>query len=135
MVRYDTRFVGFGWNKVRDKLYHYHYHYLKVSHMMALASMQYELLVLPDVFLVHLPHAPSHEITRCLILDFLDKFLDLKSTAHNILEYCPQDQILSGRTVQVPDRGELQVLPRLAQDGVQQRAGGEKGQGQNMSSP
>jgi len=50
VVRYDTRFVGFGWNKV--------------SHMLSLSALQYELVVLPDVFLIHLPHAPSIEITR-----------------------------------------------------------------------
>ena len=48
--RYDTRFVGFGWNKV--------------SHMLALQSDHFDLVVVPDVFLVHLPHAPSMEIGR-----------------------------------------------------------------------
>jgi len=47
---FDTRFVGFGWNKV--------------SHMMRLASEGWEFVVLPDVFLLHLPHAPSLDITR-----------------------------------------------------------------------
>ena len=48
--KFDTRFVGFGWNKV--------------SHMMRLASEGWEFVVLPDVFLLHLPHAPSLDITR-----------------------------------------------------------------------
>lgn len=50
VVRYDTRFVGFGWNKV--------------SHMLALFAEKYELVVLPDVFIIHIPHAPSMEIMR-----------------------------------------------------------------------
>ena len=61
----------------------YFYHYPQVSHMMALASMQYELLVLPDVFLVHLPHAPSHEITRCRILNIFGQIWDSKSPVFN----------------------------------------------------
>ena len=47
---FDTRFVGFGWNKV--------------SHTMRLDAEGWEFVVLPDVFLLHLPHAPSLEITR-----------------------------------------------------------------------
>ncbi len=46
--RYDQRFVGFGWNKVEF-----------IAH---LASLQFEFLVLPDVFIVHLPHAPSPDL-------------------------------------------------------------------------
>eukprot|EP00092_Neocalanus_flemingeri_P000772 GFUD01000821.1.p1 GENE.GFUD01000821.1~~GFUD01000821.1.p1 ORF type:complete len:719 (-),score=183.27 GFUD01000821.1:221-2377(-) len=50
MVRYDTRFLGFGWNKV--------------SHIMALYAEKYEFVVLPDVFIIHQPHSPSMEIGR-----------------------------------------------------------------------
>lgn len=50
IVRYDTRFVGFGWNKV--------------SHIMALDAEEYEFVVLPDVFIIHQPHSPSMEIGR-----------------------------------------------------------------------
>ena len=50
MVRYDTRFLGFGWNKV--------------SHIMALYAEEYEFVVLPDVFIIHQPHSPSMELGR-----------------------------------------------------------------------
>lgn len=46
--RYDERFVGFGWNKV--------------SHVMELTAQGYELVVLPEAFMVHMPHAPSADI-------------------------------------------------------------------------
>ncbi|XP_053416367.1 xylosyl- and glucuronyltransferase LARGE2 isoform X2 [Nycticebus coucang] len=48
--RYDPRFVGFGWNKV--------------AHIMELDAQEYELLVLPEAFAIHLPHAPSLDISR-----------------------------------------------------------------------
>lgn len=48
--RYDRRFLGFGWNKV--------------SHSMELAVRGYEFRVVPDAFIVHMPHAPSFEIAR-----------------------------------------------------------------------
>ena len=47
---YDTRFVGFGWNKV--------------SHTMELHVMGYEFVVLPNAFIVHMPHAPSLDIAK-----------------------------------------------------------------------
>ena len=47
---YDTRFIGFGWNKV--------------SHTMELYAQGYEFIVLPDAFIIHSPHAPSVDITR-----------------------------------------------------------------------
>lgn len=50
VTRYDERFVGFGWNKV--------------SHIMELAAQGYEFVVLPDAFIVHMPHAPSLDITN-----------------------------------------------------------------------
>ncbi|KAI1237915.1 Glycosyltransferase-like protein LARGE2, partial [Lamprotornis superbus] len=48
--RYDQRFVGFGWNKV--------------SHIMELDAQEYELLVLPNAFMIHMPHAPSFDISK-----------------------------------------------------------------------
>ncbi|XP_055989128.1 xylosyl- and glucuronyltransferase LARGE2 isoform X2 [Sorex fumeus] len=48
--RYDPRFVGFGWNKV--------------AHVVELDAQEYELLVLPEAFTIHLPHTPSLDISR-----------------------------------------------------------------------
>ncbi|KAF6103966.1 LARGE xylosyl- and glucuronyltransferase 2 [Phyllostomus discolor] len=48
--RYDPRFVGFGWNKV--------------AHIVELDAQDYELLVLPEAFAIHLPHTPSPDISR-----------------------------------------------------------------------
>ena len=45
-----SRFVGFGWNKV--------------SHAMALSARGYDFVVLPNVFIIHMPHAPSLDIAR-----------------------------------------------------------------------
>ena len=50
LPRYDQRFVGFGWNKV--------------SHVMELAAQGCQFLVLPNIFAIHLPHAPSLDIAR-----------------------------------------------------------------------
>ncbi|CAH2055874.1 unnamed protein product, partial [Iphiclides podalirius] len=47
--KYDTRFSGFGWNKV--------------SHSVELRAQGYRAVVLPGAFVVHTPHAPSHDIT------------------------------------------------------------------------
>ncbi|KAL8169636.1 UNVERIFIED_CONTAM: LARGE xylosyl- and glucuronyltransferase 2 [Gekko kuhli] len=47
---YDQRFVGFGWNKV--------------SHVMELDAQEYEFLVLPNAFIIHMPHAPSFDISK-----------------------------------------------------------------------
>lgn len=49
-VRYDTRFVGFGWNKV--------------SHIMELHHAGYEFVVLPEAFVIHMPHSPSLDISK-----------------------------------------------------------------------
>ncbi|XP_062512933.1 xylosyl- and glucuronyltransferase LARGE2s-like [Corticium candelabrum] len=48
--RYDERFVGFGWNKV--------------SHIMELDVQGYDFIVLPNAFTIHMPHAPSFDITK-----------------------------------------------------------------------
>ena len=50
VVPYDERFVGFGWNKV--------------SHVMELAALETEFVVLPNAFIIHFPHAPSLEIAK-----------------------------------------------------------------------
>ncbi|XP_013415637.1 LARGE xylosyl- and glucuronyltransferase 1-like isoform X2 [Lingula anatina] len=47
---YDQRFVGFGWNKV--------------SHIMELDAQGYEFVVLPNAFIIHMPHAPSFDIAK-----------------------------------------------------------------------
>ncbi|CAB3225466.1 unnamed protein product [Arctia plantaginis] len=47
--KYDTRFSGFGWNKV--------------SHSVELRAQGYRAVVLPGAFVLHTPHAPSHDIT------------------------------------------------------------------------
>lgn len=47
---FDRRFLGFGWNKV--------------SHTMELAASGFSFMVLPDVYAVHLPHAPSASIVQ-----------------------------------------------------------------------
>ncbi|RWS09293.1 glycosyltransferase-like protein LARGE1, partial [Dinothrombium tinctorium] len=50
VVEYDTRFVGFGWNKV--------------SHIMELHALDYQFIVLPNAFIIHMPHAPSFDIAK-----------------------------------------------------------------------
>lgn len=47
---YDTRFVGFGWNKV--------------SHIMELEAQGFDFIVLPNAFMIHMPHAPSFDIAK-----------------------------------------------------------------------
>ncbi|KJE88518.1 glycosyltransferase-like protein LARGE1, variant [Capsaspora owczarzaki ATCC 30864] len=48
--RYDPRFLGFGWNKV--------------SHIYELMKRGYQFIVVPDAFLIHLPHSPSPDIRK-----------------------------------------------------------------------
>ncbi|KAG7203628.1 hypothetical protein KM043_013663 [Ampulex compressa] len=48
--RYDTRFIGFGWNKV--------------SYITHLTILGYKYIVLPDTFIIHRPHAPSLDIGK-----------------------------------------------------------------------
>lgn len=47
---FDQRFLGFGWNKV--------------SHIMQLDAEGYEFVVLPNAFIIHMPHAPSFDIAK-----------------------------------------------------------------------
>ncbi|CAH0664074.1 unnamed protein product [Spodoptera exigua] len=72
--KYDTRFSGFGWNKV--------------SHSVELRAQGYRAVVLPGAFVVHTPHAPSQDITAfradphyriCLALLKQEFMEDLKS--------------------------------------------------------
>ncbi|XP_057340323.1 xylosyl- and glucuronyltransferase LARGE1-like [Microplitis mediator] len=67
---YDERFIGFGWNKV--------------SYITHLTALGYSYIVLPDVFIIHRPHAPSLDIgkfrtdslyRRCL-KKLKDRFVD-----------------------------------------------------------
>ncbi|XP_052800694.1 xylosyl- and glucuronyltransferase LARGE2s-like [Mya arenaria] len=48
--QFDQRFVGFGWNKV--------------AHIMQLDVEDYEFVVLPNAFMIHMPHAPSFDIAK-----------------------------------------------------------------------
>ncbi|XP_024945273.1 LARGE xylosyl- and glucuronyltransferase 2 isoform X2 [Cephus cinctus] len=48
--QYDIRFIGFGWNKV--------------SYLTHLTALGYTYIVLPDVFIIHRPHAPSVDIGK-----------------------------------------------------------------------
>ena len=50
VTEYDTRFMGFGWNKV--------------SHILELFAQDYEFIVLPDAFIIHSPHGPSPDVNR-----------------------------------------------------------------------
>ncbi|XP_034937616.1 LARGE xylosyl- and glucuronyltransferase 1-like isoform X2 [Chelonus insularis] len=47
---YDERFIGFGWNKV--------------SYITHLTALGYKYIVLPNVFIIHRPHAPSLDIGK-----------------------------------------------------------------------
>ncbi|KAM7540657.1 hypothetical protein Aperf_G00000030884 [Anoplocephala perfoliata] len=48
--QFDENFVGFGWNKV--------------SFFMLLDALNFKFVVLPDAFIIHLPHPPSIESNR-----------------------------------------------------------------------
>ena len=63
VVKFDKRFVGFGWNKV--------------SHIMELNAQNYEFVVLPNVFTIHMPHAPSLDIARFRASDLYRKCLKI----------------------------------------------------------
>lgn len=47
---FDPRFVGFGWNKA--------------SYIMQLDAAGYQMFVLPNAFVLHMPHPPSIEVLR-----------------------------------------------------------------------
>jgi hypothetical protein len=49
MFRYDPSFVGFGWNKI--------------TQVETLDARGFEFFVLPDVFIIHTPHAPSSSLS------------------------------------------------------------------------
>ncbi|XP_003746329.1 LARGE xylosyl- and glucuronyltransferase 2 [Galendromus occidentalis] len=71
VVRFDSRFLGFGWNKV--------------SHALELQAQGYTFTVLPNAFVVHLPHAPSLDIAR---FRSSKKYRDcLKSLKQEFVEY------------------------------------------------
>ncbi len=55
-VQYDTRFVGFGWNKV--------------SQVMELHAQSFEFVVLPDLFLLHIWHPSSLQRKKYLTKPF-----------------------------------------------------------------
>ncbi|KAF6033547.1 GYLTL1B [Bugula neritina] len=48
--KYDERFFGFGWNKV--------------SHIMEVDAQGFKMVVVPNAFIVHSPHAPSLDISQ-----------------------------------------------------------------------
>ncbi|VDM31373.1 unnamed protein product [Hydatigera taeniaeformis] len=48
--QFDEHFIGFGWNKV--------------SFFMLLDALDFKFVVLPNAFIIHLPHAPSVESNR-----------------------------------------------------------------------
>ncbi|XP_071787647.1 xylosyl- and glucuronyltransferase LARGE1-like [Asterias amurensis] len=48
--KYDLRFVGFGWNKV--------------SQIMEVDVQGFEFIVLPNAFIIHMPHTPSFDIAK-----------------------------------------------------------------------
>ncbi|KAK2715835.1 hypothetical protein QYM36_010410 [Artemia franciscana] len=48
--KFDASFQGFGWNKV--------------AHSMELAAKNFDFVVLPNAFIIHLPHAPSLDIAK-----------------------------------------------------------------------
>lgn len=77
---YDQRFVGFGWNKVShimelDAQVRFSKKVLglfllpvqvssvpNLSHF--LVPKEYDLIVLPNAFMIHMPHAPSFDISK-----------------------------------------------------------------------
>ncbi|XP_068623154.1 xylosyl- and glucuronyltransferase LARGE2s-like [Battus philenor] len=84
--KYDTRFSGFGWNKV--------------SHSVELRAQGYRAVVLPGAFVVHTPHAPSHDITAfradpryriCLAL-LKQEFMDDLKRKYNVTFEEPSKQ-------------------------------------------
>ncbi|XP_028172854.1 LARGE xylosyl- and glucuronyltransferase 2-like [Ostrinia furnacalis] len=91
--KYDTRFSGFGWNKV--------------SHSVELRAQGYRPVVLPGAFVVHTPHAPSPDITAfranphyriCLAL-LKQEFMDDLKRKYNVTfeEPSKQDSLYLGQ--------------------------------------
>ncbi|KAL4706703.1 hypothetical protein ACJJTC_014458 [Scirpophaga incertulas] len=91
--KYDTRFSGFGWNKV--------------SHSVELRAQGYRAVVLPGAFVVHTPHAPSPDITAfranphyriCLAL-LKQEFMDDLRRKYNVTfeEQISKDSVYLGQ--------------------------------------
>lgn len=92
---YDKRFVGFGWNKV--------------SHIMELHAQGYEFVVLPNGFMVHMPHAPSLDIARFRSSSQYRKCLSLLKS-----EFARDLSLRYGRTFSAaPDRRRRRWLPAV----------------------
>nr|VZI51921.1 unnamed protein product [Spirometra erinaceieuropaei] len=74
-AKFDTRFLGFGWNKV--------------AYTMLLDALGYRFVVLPEVFVIHLPHSPSMDVYRFRNSPFFRRCLErfkvefIKELAHN----------------------------------------------------
>ena len=93
VVRYDQRFVGYGFNKA--------------SQIMELNAQGYEFVVLPNAFVIHIPHPPSTsrtnvELLRCvrrmfgdfiqsLIMRYGEQFLKFDTS-----DYSSKDQLVLG---------------------------------------
>ena len=67
---YDRRFSGFGWNKI--------------SHVMELNAAGFHFSVLPFGFIVHLPHAPSNDLSKYRSLPSYRHCLELAITSFKI---------------------------------------------------
>ncbi|XP_053616266.1 xylosyl- and glucuronyltransferase LARGE1-like isoform X2 [Plodia interpunctella] len=90
--KYDTRFSGFGWNKV--------------SHSVELRAQRYKPVVLPDAFVLHTAHAPSHDITAfradphyriCLAILKQEFLEDLEKKYNVTLKEEKPDTLYSGK--------------------------------------
>ncbi|KAJ8676641.1 hypothetical protein QAD02_012428 [Eretmocerus hayati] len=71
---FDTRFVGFGWNKV--------------SFITHLAALGYRFLVLPDTFTIHRSHAPSWDLAKFRMDDSYRRCLKIlkDSFVHDLIQ-------------------------------------------------
>ncbi|XP_014601591.1 PREDICTED: glycosyltransferase-like protein LARGE2 isoform X2 [Polistes canadensis] len=72
--KYDTRFIGFGWNKV--------------SYITHLTALDFKFIVLPDSFIIHRPHAPSLDIGKFRTDSIYRRYRKLRWD-HDILLKCP----------------------------------------------
>ncbi|TRY74016.1 hypothetical protein TCAL_14630 [Tigriopus californicus] len=69
VTRYDQRFVGFGWNKV--------------SHIVELHAQNFQFIVLPNVFIIHMPHAPVWTLPDSEARSNSDSKNHLPSSSHH----------------------------------------------------